>query len=78
MFLVLIIHSISLKEISSEHLRRLQQLQDRPGVSLQNNIPSSLAHSCRNAVRHVNCLHDAHSITSAWGRGRPTDIKAGS
>ena len=70
MFLVLIIHSISSKETSSERLCRVRQLQDRPGASLRTHIPSSLTHSRRNSVRHLNCLHNARSITiSAWGRG---------
>ena len=30
-------------------------------------IPSSLAHSRRNAVRHVNCIHNARSITKRLG-----------
>ena len=38
--------------------------QDLPGASQSPlHIPSSLAHSCRNAVRHVNIIHYARSIT---------------
>ena len=73
MFLVLIIHSISLKETSSERLRRLRQLQDRPGASLRTHIPSFLAHSRCNAVRHVNCLHNARSITKRLGTRQDTE-----
>ena len=42
--------------------------QDLPGA-LQSplHIPSSLAHSRRNTVRHMNCLHNAHSITKHLG-----------
>ena len=48
--------------------------QDLPGTpqSLPH-IPSSLAHSRRNAVRHVNCLHNARSITKRLGTRQDTD-----
>ena len=36
-------------------------------------IPSSLAHSRRNAVRHVNCLHNARSITKRLGTRQDND-----
>ena len=42
--------------------------QDLPGTPQSPiHIPSSLAHSRRNAVRHVNCLHNARSITKRLG-----------
>ena len=42
--------------------------QDLPGAQQSPlHIPSSLAHSRRNVVRHVNCLHNAHSITKRLG-----------
>ena len=52
--------------------------QDLPGApqsprrsAISLHIPSSLAHSRRNAVRHVNCLHNLMRVLlpSAWGRG---------
>ena len=78
MFLVLIIHSISLKETFAEkpqfarNRHILQETeQDLPGAPQSPlHIPSSLAHSRCNAVRHVSCLHNARSITTGWGRGR--------
>ena len=42
--------------------------QDLPGTPQSPlHIPSSLAHSRRNAVRHVNCLYNARSITKRLG-----------
>ena len=53
MFLVLIIHSIFFKETSSERLRRLRQLQDRPGASLRTHI---------SFFTHNVLIKDLHSI----------------
>ena len=42
--------------------------QDLPGApQYPLHIPSSLAHSRRNAVRHVNIIHNARSITKRLG-----------
>ena len=42
--------------------------QDLPGAPQSPlHIPSSLAHSRRNAVRHVNIIHNARSITKRLG-----------
>ena len=50
--------------------------QDLPGAPQSPlHIPSSLAHLCRNAVRHVNIIHNARSIPSVWGRGRYMCLK---
>ena len=40
---------------------------DQAGASLRTHIPSSFAHSRRNAVRHVNIIHNARSITNYLG-----------
>ena len=48
--------------------------QDLPGA-LQSplHIPSSLVHSRRTAVRHLNCLHNARSITKRLGTRQGSD-----
>ena len=50
--------------------------QDLPGA-LQSplHIPSSLAHSRRNAVRHVNIIHNARSITKRLGTSNGQTIE---
>ena len=49
--------------------------QDLPGAPQSPlHIPSSLAHSRRNAVRHVNCLLNARSITKRLGTRQPDEL----
>ena len=59
--------------------RILQETEpDLPGAPQSPlHIPSSLAHSRRNAVRHVNMIHNAHSITKQLGTRQAEASKTG-